>query len=512
MDYLSTTKILGDLYVTGISNLKDTSFSGNLSINDGYSLTTPTLYINDTNTKLTQKDADGQLRITTPTGYVDIGSTNTSWTNFNTDRAGFYFDKTLQSAGDSLISGHGRFNGSFTESTTIAGAYIGYISSPRIMFSNGNASQNWQIDNTGGNFRWFLPSDLRMTLNTSGLSLDNSTNGVLHAKGSADSYFTGSLGIGTTDPSTTLHVDGTLRVDLGDTYTISDVPSGTMMFGNASGASNVPTMVSRSDNNIGFNFETRTLDTKTSIPDLMFNIRENDNTDFTTKTGGGFAFRRYATDLMTLDRAGNLTVAGGITYSGDITQLTSNEVNYGDNIIRLNTDWPDNTVPTENSGIEVYRGTGTGSEAAVQFIWDETNDIWSTPLQGLNTNELGVGINNPSQKFHVYDGEALIERPTANSELTIQNNSGSLELGVVYSTNQYFTGTLGGESVVRASTGDKLHLGVQSSAIAVTVSTDNVGINNTTPTRDLDVQGNIGVQSWTIEEDATSGSLKFIYG
>ncbi|GCC50446.1 hypothetical protein SanaruYs_06610 [Chryseotalea sanaruensis] len=37
----------------------------------------------------------GALRINTPTGYVDIGSANTAWMHFRTDRPRFYFDKPV---------------------------------------------------------------------------------------------------------------------------------------------------------------------------------------------------------------------------------------------------------------------------------------------------------------------------------------------------------------------------------------------------------------------------------
>lgn len=39
--------------------------------------------------------AGGALRISTASGYVDIGSQNSSWTHFYTDRAAFYLDKPL---------------------------------------------------------------------------------------------------------------------------------------------------------------------------------------------------------------------------------------------------------------------------------------------------------------------------------------------------------------------------------------------------------------------------------
>jgi hypothetical protein len=39
---------------------------------------------------------------------------------------------------------------------------------PRVGFFNGNTQQNWQIDNFGGAFRWFVPGTTKMTLYDSG--------------------------------------------------------------------------------------------------------------------------------------------------------------------------------------------------------------------------------------------------------------------------------------------------------------------------------------------------------
>ena len=119
-----------------------------------------------------------------------------------------------------VVSGTGAFfNGQFTETATQKGIYLGRPSgagsneSGRAMFSNGyplKSAQNWEIDNSGGTFRWFLPSNLQMTLSndSNGLTLSNSTNGVLHAKGSLSSYFTGNLGVGTTTPASRLVAQG----------------------------------------------------------------------------------------------------------------------------------------------------------------------------------------------------------------------------------------------------------------------------------------------------------------
>jgi hypothetical protein len=76
-----------------------------------------------------------------------------------------------------IATGSGQFNGPYNESTTAAGVYAGNLNlSPRIGFFNGTASQNWQIDNNFGIFRWYTPGVTRMTLDTNGnLSIPSST-------------------------------------------------------------------------------------------------------------------------------------------------------------------------------------------------------------------------------------------------------------------------------------------------------------------------------------------------
>jgi hypothetical protein len=58
---------------------------------------------------------------------------------------------------------------------------------PRVGFFNGNSTQNWQIDNNFGTFRWFTPGVVRMSLDARGnLSVFNFAN-INITSGSADS-------------------------------------------------------------------------------------------------------------------------------------------------------------------------------------------------------------------------------------------------------------------------------------------------------------------------------------
>ena len=79
---------------------------------------------------------------------------------------------------------------------------------------------------------------------------------------------------------------------------------------------------------------------------------------------------------------GNITIGGNLTVSGTTTTVNSNTVNIGDSIITLNSD--EAGTPSQNGGIEIERGTSTN----VTFVWDETNDEWTTSSETLKTGHM----------------------------------------------------------------------------------------------------------------------------
>jgi len=65
--------------------------------------------------------------------------------------------------------------------------------------------------------------------------------------------------------------------------------------------------------------------------------------------------------------SGNLTIQSGI-----VTEIETEQLKVGDNVITLNSDLPVDAAPTENAGIEINRG----SEGVMPFlIWDESDDV-----------------------------------------------------------------------------------------------------------------------------------------
>jgi len=86
---------------------------------------------------------------------------------------------------------------------------------------------------------------------------------------------------------------------------------------------------------------------------------------------------------VTID-AEETVVSGNLTVNGQLTSITSNEVNIGDSIILLNSDLGASTAPTQDGGFSVNRG----SAADVSFLWDETNDRFTTVDQPLHVGSL----------------------------------------------------------------------------------------------------------------------------
>ena len=167
-----------------------------VSATPGTDYLTPTLPVSTTSglyssSSFTGSYADGIIvDYVTGNGRITVGS-NDQISFYNNGPTSPVLLANLSSttgltvAGNLTVSQSGLFQGPYNESSTISGVFIGNTGSgtpsPRVGFYNGTVSQNWQIDNYGGTFRWFTPGVTKMQLDANGnLSLPSGTANVTY--------------------------------------------------------------------------------------------------------------------------------------------------------------------------------------------------------------------------------------------------------------------------------------------------------------------------------------------
>ena len=162
--------------------------SGNATV--AGSVTAAGLNLNDTNTALSEGSIN-TLRITTDSGYVDIGPKNTSWCHFDTDRASFYFAQNASFNG--AISPYGDSTHNIGSNTNRwANIYGDTLHGDGANVTNVNATTLDSIDSGS-----FLRSDAndsasgQLGLTFAGeypLAINNNYNGKIELSGSTDPY------------------------------------------------------------------------------------------------------------------------------------------------------------------------------------------------------------------------------------------------------------------------------------------------------------------------------------
>ena len=107
-------------------------------------------------------------------------------------------------------------------------------------------------------------------------------------------------------------------------------------------------------------------------------INGTSNATFNNTTVNGVLTSNDITSA-TVTVSGNAIISGNLTVNGTTTTVNSATMSIGDNIFLLNSG--EIGVPSLNAGMSVVRGTSPN----VDFIWDETLDIWSTGTEGLKS-------------------------------------------------------------------------------------------------------------------------------
>jgi hypothetical protein len=118
----------------------------------------------------------------------------------------------------------------------------------------------------------------------------------------------------------------------------------------------------------------------------------------------------------------NVIINGDLTVSGATTTKISETVLIEDNIITLNSN--ETGAPSENSGIEVERGTSTN----VSLLWNESDDRWKFTNDGATFYNIPVPSEYDNFSFSVAVGATTQEVSNAGTLTFAQG--GGLTVGI----------------------------------------------------------------------------------
>jgi hypothetical protein len=157
------------------------------------------------------------------------------------------------------------------------------------------------------------------------------------------------------------------------------------------------------------------------------------------------------------DNTGTVVIAGDLTVNGTTTQVNSNEVNIGDNILKLNSD--EAGTPSQNAGIEVERGTGTN----VVLRWNETTDKWQFTNDGSSYEDIGAGISVQEEGSALSTAATTLNFVGSNVTATGSGATKTITIGggdVVADTTPQLGGDLdvNGQKIVSTATNQNIVL------------------------------------------------------
>ena len=137
----------------------------------------------------------------------------------------------------------------------------------------------------------------------------------------------------------------------------------------------------------------------------------------------------------TLTASGNVIVEGDLTVNGTTTTVNSNTVNIGDAVLTLNSD--EVGTPSQNSGIEVERGTS----ANVELVWDEGDGRWQFTNDGVTHVNIPVPAEYDNYtSFTLTDGVTDTDITSGNTvtfagtNLAVGESSGTITYSVALAT------------------------------------------------------------------------------
>jgi hypothetical protein len=240
--------------------------------------------------------------------------------------------------------------------------------------------------------------------------IDSGSVEIANVDSDGNSYFAGNMSIGTTNSYGKMTIfTGTS----GYTHDIANQLSGSITFSNGDSSTAIPMLVSKSSNSVGLTFISATADNN-SYADMSFNLRETDNTDFSTLTGGGFSLTRYGTYLMRILRNGNMSL-------GDFTPTEKFEV--------------DGNIKIADSK---YIKIGTGDDLQIyhdgtdSYISNATGDITIKLSDNAGSNSFNITDSDDSDVFVVDSDGSFATNVGTIGNVKISTNTIEPDTGETY--------------------------------------------------------------------------------
>ena len=304
----------------------------------------------------------------------------------------------------------------------------------------------------------------------------------------------GKVGIGTTAPGCNLQVAS------GTTIPVTTAPNGSISICSVSGTT-TPTILGRQTaNTVGMYLIAATANGNTA-GDMVFNVRENNNSTFATTSNSAFRFQHFTTNLLSILRSGNVGI--GTTSPSSLLHLAST----GPAVLTIEAD-TDNVTETDNARIVLKQDGGAvvgrigyeNNTNALEIINEfadslslGTNNNKRFTITGSGnasfTHKVGINTSSPEQELHVYQGTAKFESTNGGDFSLLLGRSDVSNLwGFNHAGNDLRIYNSGGS-------GYDIMLGVNAGGAA---TSNKVGIGTASPSTALHVEGTITHKVYTV--------------
>ena len=233
---------------------------------------------------------------------------------------------------------------------------------------------------------------------------------------------------------------------------------------------------------------TNNLSLDSDVPTINFNDSNSEN-DFELKNNNGtFTLRDKdaASDRLTVTSAGQFTfttnvdfssgidVTGAITATGNITAGNNSSI------------FAENNLRFKSTGGAFIDHNTVGQDITFRVSGSSSNDTNAIIVK--STGNVGIGTINPGQKLHIHSG-------SSSGALNIQSNGSNNFIAAVQSAHNFITGAAAGSLAIRSSDGIYFSANDGSGVHMTMLTSGNVGIGTTDPSRRLNL--NIGGdQTW----------------